>query len=433
MLSALPSIEPKRLPLHAHATDDLLTIDTTLAQAVDRNLQDLQERRHSRLFCQLACSFLVDLPGSKPFIALVLDKQNVILETVAIRSAQFMVHEAPLSLLQPGEPYQPAGLIDAIPCIDTFPHAKGLPCSIPLCNVDWHSAISAIPNPMQSGEEYRIVFLAPESTSPDELRESVITSTYAISRLWQLTYPSLDAGMDTKTEEYQRELSGLQTLEPKLLDYEKNSSLATLCAGIAHEIRNPLTTARGFLQLFEKRCEEEDKTFLELTINELDRVGQLLEDFMNIARPGKETLELTDLCELTYSVCKFLSPESRLRDVELTYDVPDRPVRLRLQVTRIKQVLINLLQNAVHACTPHGSVHIVIEDLDNRVSLTISDTGCGIQDLHQLFRPFHTTKKDGTGLGMFVSKHIIDHHCGTIQVKSVVGQGTTLEIELPRI
>lgn len=444
MLSALLGMTGiKRLSLHSPVTDDVSTMDTALAQAADRNLLDFQQQRHSRLFCQLACNFLVDLPGTKPLIALILDKENIILETVAIRSVQFMLHDAPLSILQPGESFQPANLLDVIPYIDMDPHAIAIPCSIPLCNVDWHSVVSAIPHPMQQDVEYRIVFLATDCTLTQELRESVITSTYAIFRLWLSTLQSMGAkigigsGIDCETEaekeDLEEKLATVNILEPKLLDYEKNSSLATLCAGIAHEIRNPLTTARGFLQLFEKRCEEEDKTFLKLTINELDRIGQLLEDFMDIARPSKEILEITDLCELTYSVCKFLSPESKLRDVELTCDVPDRPVRLRLQVTRIKQVLINLLQNAVHACTPHGSVHIVIEDLDNRVSLTISDTGCGIQDLHQLFRPFHTTKKDGTGLGMFVSKQIIEQHCGKISVNSIVGEGTTLSIELPRL
>lgn len=218
----------------------------------------------------------------------------------------------------------------------------------------------------------------------------------------------------------------------RLLELEKVLSLASLSAGIAHEIRNPLTTARGFLQLFEQRCEPADREYLELTIHELDRIQALLEDFMGLARPDKECFQLVDVRDLAHSVYQFLCPEASLRGVQLNYDVPETAVEISLQAGRIKQVLINLLQNAVHACGQRGEVHICIRDFDHAVNITIADNGCGIADTEQLFRPFHTTKQNGTGLGMFVSKQIVEEHGGNIHVDSTMNAGTTVTVHLPR-
>jgi signal transduction histidine kinase len=229
-----------------------------------------------------------------------------------------------------------------------------------------------------------------------------------------------------------RDITRIEQYSDRLQDMEKYSSLVTLSAGIAHEIRNPLTTARGFLQLFLKRAESpSDKQFLSLTITELDRIQSLLHDFMNIAKPYTPGKQLVNLVAIVNEVTQFLRPEASLKNVLLKVELPNEPVNIFADTSEIKQVFINILQNAVQACMSSGEVTISTVIQNNHVIVAFKDTGCGIEDTSKLFHPFFTTKETGTGLGLVVSKHIIDEHGGTIEVESAVGSGTTVRVFLP--
>lgn len=287
---------------------------------------------------------------------------------------------------------------------------------------DWWSAAAEFIQPVALAH-FKLILSIPKTYDEAHLHSMLGTAVYAIERMCSLDV--MHAGGRCAPDKGEK-------LENQLTEFEKNRSLASLSAGIAHEIRNPLTTARGFLQLFEQRCEPEDKEFVELTIRELDRIHTLLQDFMGMARPDDESLEFVDIRDVTYSVYQFLRPEASLCGVLLNYKVPSTCVYLSVQENRIKQVLINLLQNAVHACDKDGVVDIVLQEFADHVTITIRDNGCGISDMHHLFRPFQTTKSNGTGLGMFVSKHIIEAHRGHLQVDSTVGEGTTVTVYLPR-
>lgn len=390
--------------------------------------QLLNRREQSRLFCHTAKRFLLNLPGATPSIALLLDVENIVLDHVIWPNDDRSETSRQVDIFECGTEFSPAALVDEIPLYSQAP-ATVLPEIVSMNGVRWYGVATSIErNPQSICDNHRIAFLSAGSTALDALANSITICAHAINH--HLTSSQADEAARANRDEA---ISILSPYDKKLLDYEKNSSLAALCAGIAHEIRNPLTAARGFLQLFEAHCRKDDLPFLELTINELDRIGQLVQDFMQVARPCDEESRETDLCGLTYSVCQFLLPEANLFDVELNCNMPSGPVQLNVQVDRIKQVLINLLQNAVHACTNRGNVNICIEDSEDCVYITVIDNGCGISDTDQLFRPFHTTKPNGTGLGMFVSKHIVEQHHGNIYVDSEVGQGTTLIIRLPRL
>lgn len=388
--------------------------------------QFAERRNRSHLFSQAAKAFLLDLPGVIPTVALLLDADNVVLDYLVQHGDDRPIPVHQMELFESGSPFTPANRLGQIP--DYYTSATTtLPTTRSADGTRWYGLITSIRSAIDS-DTNRIAFLTDNHDLLGALATSLTICAHAIYHNWM-------AMEDEETARVNRveAISLLTPQEGKLLDYEKNSSLAALCAGIAHEIRNPLTAARGFLQLFARNCREDDLQFLQLTIHELDRVGQLVQDFMQVARPTDEVAKETDLCQLTYSVFQFLLPEANLYDVELTCELPTAPVQLKVQAGRIKQVFINLLQNALHACDRQGSVNIHIEDIDHSVFITIIDNGCGISDLDQLFRPFHTTKENGTGLGMFVSKHIIEQHRGHIHVQSAAGQGTKLVIRLPRL
>ncbi|MBX6353639.1 MAG: hypothetical protein IRZ10_09930 [Thermoflavifilum sp.] len=218
-------------------------------------------------------------------------------------------------------------------------------------------------------------------------------------------------------------------------DVERLSILTSLAAGIAHEIRNPLTTARGFLQLFAERlASTEDKQFLMLTIQELDRIHRLVADFMSLAKPSPCMQKPVDVCEVLRSIAEFIRPEALLRNVALETMLPAAQVWVTGDEQQLKQVLLNIAQNALQACDGGGKVVLTLEIERDEVEIRVCDTGCGIpaHALDKVFQPFYTTKPTGTGLGLAISKRIVEEHGGCIHIHSGVGEGTIVSIRLPR-
>lgn len=225
-------------------------------------------------------------------------------------------------------------------------------------------------------------------------------------------------------------------IDARLQDTERLSVLASLAAGIAHEIRNPLTTARGFLQLFAERLRsEQDQRFLRLTITELDRIHQLVVDFMSLAKPDEPHYAETDLTGLIENAVQFLHPEASLHGVILTMDVPASPIYVWADEKQMKQILMNIVQNALQACTTRDSVVVQLTPQAHQVELKVMDTGCGMtaEQLERVFQPFFTTKASGTGLGLSITKRIIEEHHGTVHVESTQGLGTAVRIVLNRL
>ncbi|MCL6547734.1 MAG: GAF domain-containing protein [Alicyclobacillus sp.] len=281
---------------------------------------------------------------------------------------------------------------------------------------------------------------------PDEIRESMLETiklgecsdneltlggrTYLVDvrNLWD------HRGQFKGTLGLFRDITNRKHMELRMQDTEKLAVLTSLAAGIAHEIRNPLTTARGFLQLFAKRLESEtDKRFLDLTIQELDRINQLVKDFMTLAKPDVPRYGHVNLTEVLQSAVEFIRPEASLRGIPLTVRLPEEAVWIWADANQIKQLALNIIQNALQACDPHDDTVAVELHVSGGVAeVTVRDTGCGMAEtqLQRIFEPFYTTKPTGTGLGMAISKRIVDEHRGQISVESQLGQGTTVRIRL---
>ncbi|PWI56827.1 two-component system sensor histidine kinase NtrB [Sulfoacidibacillus thermotolerans] len=210
--------------------------------------------------------------------------------------------------------------------------------------------------------------------------------------------------------------------------------IAELAASTAHEIRNPLTTVRGFLQLQRRRNQDlNGKDHYHIMIEEIDRVDDLISEYLTLARnsvqSGREPVEIRSVIE---DLLPLITAEANMKGVIML--VPDLPSGFCLaNKSELKQVFLNLGKNALDAMPNGGTLSIFGKIEQNFYILIISDTGIGISQAHlqKIFDPFFTTKSTGSGLGLAISKKIIEAHHGLIQVESEINRGTRFSIELP--
>lgn len=232
-----------------------------------------------------------------------------------------------------------------------------------------------------------------------------------------------------------RDITERYKLEQQIIENEKLSTIGRLSAGLAHEIRNPLTPIMGFIQLLEKHYSDETaKMYLSIMTEELERVKQLVTNFVLTSKPDAPSIKNANVTELIEQTVTFLRSEVALKNVQIK--VVNRLVEgqeVSIDVNQIKQVLINLIQNAMDV-TPNGG-EIVVKALSNAkgIFVKIIDRGIGMskQQKDQLFLPFFSTKENGVGLGLSICERIIKNHHGKITVESELGEGSTFTIFLP--
>ena len=215
---------------------------------------------------------------------------------------------------------------------------------------------------------------------------------------------------------------------------DKLAAVGQLAAGVAHEIRNPLTSMKGyteFLQLDEK--DPERMEFLGIILDEIERVNTIVEDFMVLAKPKAVELEEKNVVPVIKNVVSLLEFEARKKNVRLTFDCNQEIIQIECDENRLKQVFLNFIKNGIEAMPNGGELHVKTIIHDNNVQISIQDTGVGIskEKLKKLGEPFYTTKKNGNGLGLMVSFKIIESHNGKVFVESEPNKGTTFNILLP--
>jgi PAS domain S-box-containing protein len=215
---------------------------------------------------------------------------------------------------------------------------------------------------------------------------------------------------------------------------DKLAAVGQLAAGVAHEIRNPLTSMKGyaeFLQLDEK--DPERMEFLSIILDEIERVNTIVEDFMVLAKPKVVELEEKNVVPVIKNVVSLLEFEARKKNVRLTFDCNHEIIQIECDENRLKQVFLNFIKNGIEAMPNGGELHVKTIIHDNNVQISIQDTGVGISEekLKKLGEPFYTTKKNGNGLGLMVSFKIIESHNGKVFVESEPNKGTTFNILLP--
>ena len=213
---------------------------------------------------------------------------------------------------------------------------------------------------------------------------------------------------------------------------EKLSAIGQLAAGLAHEIRNPLTSIRGFIQLSMMESPE-IKKWESIILPEIDRINKLLKQFLELSETRPSRFVRFELDRLISDVVPLLEPKAVLEGHQLKAEPPPTPVVMEGDPERLKQVLINLIKNGLEALGEKGRVLVSWKEQRDRVLIRVQDTGCGIQPEHmsRIFDPFFTTKGDGTGMGLSICHRIISDHGGQIHVTSQPGRGTTFNIHLP--
>ncbi len=207
-----------------------------------------------------------------------------------------------------------------------------------------------------------------------------------------------------------------------------------LAAAVAHEIRNPLTALRGFVQLMQGGAAKPD--YLNIMDGELRRIESIIQEFLLLAKPQYGTYNELRIGDLIKSVIMLFELQGLMNHVEIISMIEDGLGPIRCMQNQIKQVFINLLQNAMDAMPDGGVIRITARsDEDSYILVSVSDDGVGIPSdrLDKLGEPFYTTKDKGTGLGLMISYKILEDHGGSIRFISAVGQGTTVEVRLPMI
>jgi len=220
---------------------------------------------------------------------------------------------------------------------------------------------------------------------------------------------------------------------------DRLSALGTLAAGIAHEVRNPLVSIQTFFQLAPHRLHDEEffTNFLDIAAGEVKRISDLITELLSFARSPTRTLGAVNLNELAERVTKLLEPEARKQKVRFTCALSPNLATIHADGDQIKQVLINLVLNAIEATAPGGDISISSRSVEGDrgliSQLQVHDTGVGIPKAHidEIFNPFFTTKDKGTGLGLAIACQIVAEHGGSIVVESSEGRGTTFFVNLP--
>lgn len=216
---------------------------------------------------------------------------------------------------------------------------------------------------------------------------------------------------------------------------EKLALVGQLAAGVAHEIRNPLTSIKGFVQLIEsKKSQPIPEIYLETIVQELDRINDIVGEMVVLAKPVPVKFAAVNLRELINDIFNLMGPQASLKDIQMELIASEELFPIRGDPNQLKQVFINLIKNSIEAMVDGGFLIIHLTNRGNSgVEVKVQDNGPGIPfgNIEKLGTPFFTTKETGTGLGLMITYGIIQNHKGEIDVQSEAGQGTTFIIYFP--
>jgi two-component system, sporulation sensor kinase B len=219
----------------------------------------------------------------------------------------------------------------------------------------------------------------------------------------------------------------------ELMKAEKFNVVSQLAASVAHEIRNPMTTVRGFMQLLQRETlTEEQKSFINISIQELDHAQDVINQYLSLAKPQTEEYEVFSLTDTINESVDVMSTYAVMSSIQINSHIENDLMVQGIKI-ELKQVLLNLLKNAIEAIKENGEITVAAHvHKDGRIMVVIQDNGAGMppDQLKVLGRPYYSTKEKGTGLGLTVCYQIIKRMKGEIQVESEQGVGTTFRIFL---
>jgi two-component system CheB/CheR fusion protein len=221
--------------------------------------------------------------------------------------------------------------------------------------------------------------------------------------------------------------------EELLRKSEKIATLGELASGLAHEIRNPLAAIKMSLQAMAMDGQGANQT-LDLVLAELDRIDAIVGEFLLLSKPHEVQFHEHDLCQLVHTVVDLMRVQATNQGITLTVACDEDVPQVRCEPNQLKQVVINLIKNAMEAMPDGGTVEVQVKrHSPSHVVVRVRDEGCGIPEdlIPRLTEPFYTTKPHGTGLGLSICQKIISDHAGSLDIHSKVNEGTTIDVILP--
>lgn len=229
------------------------------------------------------------------------------------------------------------------------------------------------------------------------------------------------------------DVTDLRLAQEQLRRTEKLSVVGELAASVVHEIRNPLTSLRGFVQLLGER-DNEHQHYYDIMNDELERINHIVGELLLLAKPQTIKFMQSNLKKIIYDVVSLLEIQAIHQNVVIEVHCDKNLEEIECEPNQLKQLFINLIKNAVEASVEGGKVDIFVKRSDHAsLSVLIKDNGCGIskERLERMGEPFYSSKEKGTGLGLTVSSKIVQTHQGKITFDSKLDEGTEVLIDLP--
>ncbi|WP_158598317.1 PAS domain S-box protein [Falsibacillus albus] len=227
-----------------------------------------------------------------------------------------------------------------------------------------------------------------------------------------------------------RDVTKQKQTEDLLKKSKQLALIGQLAAGVAHEVRNPLTTLKGFMQLLKEDTNQ--PIYFDVILDELQRIELITGEFISLAKPHAVNFKVSSLNRILFHIIETANIHCLKKNVSLYLHI-DEFVEVDCDVKQVKQVLINVINNAVDAMPEGGELLLTLYRVEDKALITIEDTGIGIpaDRMKHLGEPFYSTKEKGTGLGLMISNKIIKEHDGTFIIESEEGRGTKVMITLP--
>lgn len=232
-----------------------------------------------------------------------------------------------------------------------------------------------------------------------------------------------------------RDITERKKTEELLNKSDTLAAIGQLAAGVAHEVRNPLTVIKGFIQLFQINKEDQEKYF-DLMLSEIERIEAILQEFLSIAKTDEISTEKKNIYQIFKNVVSLINTKAIMTNIQVELYTDSKDIIIECSENQLKQVFINILQNSIEAMPDGGRISIHIKEIGkDGIIISVIDKGIGIpaERIKRLGEPFYSTKEKGTGIGLMLSYKIIESHQGNISIMSEVGVGTTVTIYLPKI
>ncbi|MEI6970761.1 MAG: ATP-binding protein [bacterium] len=311
--------------------------------------------------------------------------------------------------------------------------SAGRPIARYLPGIDWQRLLD-----LDAGEWSKIINYDIELTQPE--RRSLSMYVVPLDRDSPATPPGVpsDKGLLIML----RDITRNRKQEASAMESERLKAVKLLAAGVAHEIGNPLNSLNIHLQLIDRTLaglkpddQESISEALKIAKEEVSRLDVIITQFLRALRPSRPELSMCRIEDILESTLRLMEHDIRNRNISVVISSPDALPQLPLDPNQIKQAFFNVIKNATQAMPDGGTLHIETSRTDLYAKVAFRDAGTGIarKDFGHIFEPYHTTKADGTGLGLMIVQRIVQDHGGAIEVHSEPKVGTTVSIILPLV